>query len=628
MTQTQHQETTHLGQQTQPEPGASSFRHEPLRRLAMLAGESLTVDAFAYDAAKLVAEHFVSPACTVAVRHNAQDVLQSHADDDAKHWTRRLEAMLLEVQSQPRAIGRLYQVAESKIAAIAAPIPGEITGAIATLVSVSSRHELETTLTELRAVAATIAAGLVANTTKRSTKGASNEMAASAIQRAGVYTSIEEFAFALTNNLRNKLGAESVAFALPAGARARLVAISGLDEVKPRSPGTIAMRQAIEECLDQQRPLCAQQDDTWQNERVSTGHPLHRAWSASAHGAAVFTVPLFAGDDLTGVVAIRRRADQPVSRDDLDTTIELLAPFGAAVPMVQRATRNVLRHALDSTQGVARAAIRPGAWGIKAIAALTTLALAWFVLGTTPYKINARAIVSPAEQIQISSPYEAAIRQVHARAGDRVQQGQLLATLDTRDLELERSELLAEARALRVKVDSATAARDIPAASVAAAEQRATLARLETVEQRIQAAAIRAPSTGVLIRGDLAERIGQRLPVGEALFTFVPSDALRVEILAPEHAADELMPNLSATFSPEARPEDALLLTIERIDPAASVHEGANVVTSHAVPNSQQHPHWLLPGMEGTASINAGSRPVWWVALHRAIDAAHARFMP
>lgn len=599
-----------------------------LRDLARLAGGSATTDAITREAARLTADHFGAPFASLAVRVSAQDAEHSFARTDEPEWPQRLRDMVLEVQAEPRAIGRIYQVGGKRIAAIAAPLPGEFTGAIATMALAESTSELESLLQELRAIASTISAALNAQSNAARPSTLPSDRAAATIAKASAYSSLHEFAFALTNNLRNKLGAESVCLAVPTSGRYRVISISGLDDVKPRSPGTIAMRQAIEEAADQGRVLCAQADDQWNDNKISTGHPLHRAWSVAAAGASVLTIPLFADHEITAVVAMTRRGDRPFSPEDLASAQNLLEPFGPAIPMVRRATRPLHTHASDLVRKGIDAALRPEGWGAKAIAAAATLVTAWFLFGTVQYNVNARAIVKPVESIQLSAPFDAAVASVAVSAGDRVIAGQTLATLDTRDLELERSQLDAEIRALVVEIDQALASSDAPSAALAAARRDALAARLGTIDSRIDAAIIRAPGDGMILEGSPGERIGQRLPTGEPIFVFVPRDALRIDVHSPEHAADDIKQALAGRFAPEARPESRIAFTIDRVEPATRVEDGQNIVAARAQIDATQNPEWLRPGMRGTAQVQAGHRPVWWVAFHRITDAFHARFMP
>ncbi|MEO0512304.1 MAG: HlyD family efflux transporter periplasmic adaptor subunit [Planctomycetota bacterium] len=598
----------------------------PLTSLAQLTVLAESPDAYLADAVGLVSEHLGAPLVIASARCNARDIDAERVDEASAAWLPHLRDLALEVSAAPRPFGRRIDVHGTGVALIAAPITGKSVGTIAAVFVCEDRASVEGRLRELHAIAATVTGGLERLTGSSSTPAASPDRAADAIQRAGSYTSIEQFAYALTNNLRNKLGAESVAFALPVAGRAQIISVSGLDEVRTRGPGTNAMQQAIEEAMDQRRPLCAQADTTWQDDRISTGHPLHNAWSAAAKNAAVASIPIFADDELTGIVAIRRRVEEPFTRAEFEAAVELLVPFGVAVPMVRRATRSLLGHTRDTVREAALEAIRPRAWGWKALAIATTAFAGWFSFGTMPYAVSARAAVRPSERYVLAAPFDGSVTAADFRAGDVVAKGQLLATLDTRDLELERAELLAKSATLRVELDSRAAAGELSDAALAAAELGANQARVSTLDRRIEDARIVAPDDGVIIAGEPRELLGQRLQMGDPIFTFVPSSRLSVEIYAPEHAADDLSAGQNASFAPDASPGFSLPLTVERIRPSAEPRDGRNTVAATAVPTGSERPDWLVAGMEGSAKVNAGKRRVWWVVFHRLIEGAQARF--
>ena len=75
---------------------------------------------------------------------------------------------------------------------------------------------------------------------------------------------------------------------------------------------------------------------------------------------------------------------------------------------------------------------------------------------------------------------------------------------------------------------------------------------------------------------------------------------------------------MAARFSPFARPEQDEPLEVIRIAPVAEVRGGRSVFVVTA--NSIGAHEGLHPGMEGIAVVDAGPRPTWWIASHRALD--------
>lgn len=56
-----------------------------------------------------------------------------------------------------------------------------------------------------------------------------------------------------------------------------------------------------------------------------------------------------------------------------------------------------------------------------------------------------------------------------------------------------------------------------------------------------------------------------------------------------------------------------------RIIPAAEVKSGENTFPVRMTMN-EKPPFWWRPGMSGVVKIEAGDRPLIWIATHRLID--------
>lgn len=618
-------ETKNKPPTTSPRP---TDRDATLRAIVALADNAPSADALLLDAARLIAEFFNGPAAAAATRFGASEAEQlwTHdQNDDA--WRKYLRVAMDRAGTNAAPVGTLHSTNSSRLAIAAAPLPWRGGGAIAVLTRCEDKPELIQLLEQLRAVAAALASACTANQARPATDGDAQTLLG-ALQRAGTYERMDAFAFALTNNLRNRLGAESVTLGLPRDGKIRISAISGFDTVKPRGRTGGSMRQALEECLDQGRLLCAQPDDTWRDERASTGHTLHTAWSESAGGASVASVPLFADDMLVAVVGIQHAKDRRFSREDLASIESMLTPFGVAIPMIERSTRPLSKHATSAAASIARRTFSRKGMAGRIAALASTVALAWFLFGKIPFQVHARASVEAPRRVQISSPFESRVTGVLVSAGDRVRKGDTLVQLDTTELELERSELNADIDAHNAEISRALAERDVPAAGLTAARLRAAEARLATVQSRLAAATVTAPADGLVLACDLDERLGQRLPIGEPLLVLAPGDGATLEIRCPEHAVDDVLDATTGRFSPESHPGMAVPVTVERIEPSAQVIEGQNTVIVQARLETGELPDWLMPGMEGVAKIDAGDRRVWWVALHRVIDELTVRFMP
>ncbi|RKH42309.1 efflux RND transporter periplasmic adaptor subunit [Corallococcus sp. AB050B] len=217
-------------------------------------------------------------------------------------------------------------------------------------------------------------------------------------------------------------------------------------------------------------------------------------------------------------------------------------------------------------------------------------------------------VVVASQVLDVVSEVEGRLSEVKARLGDRVEAGQVLATLDPEPLKLELSARQANARAAeaeherasllltqakqklqreqRIRAYSAAEALEAAESTVALAEADRTLAqarlseartRLAQAERDVAQARIRAPFTGIITEQYLTPgmRVGRATPLLR-----VVSDDLRLRFAVPETLAPSVRPGLPVRVR-LAAVDAELVGTVERVAPEvdpASRHQKAEAV--------------------------------------------------
>ncbi|MEM7260475.1 MAG: HlyD family efflux transporter periplasmic adaptor subunit [Planctomycetota bacterium] len=453
----------------------------------------------------------------------------------------------------------------------------------------------------------------------------SNQPASSkAMRAAGQYESRYELAFGLVNQLKTKSGCDLVALGVVQRRRVEVLAISGFDEVKRRSPGIVHLRQAMEECVDHSELIYYQkEDDGWSEERRADFR-LHRQWHEAAGGDCVATIPLVEEGDTRYVLALRRGRSRTFTGGELEKYSDLIQPYTPVLDIVEKANRSVTQHAAFAMGESAVRTVQPGHWVRKVSLIVGVLAMLWFVLGTRHYHMSVPAVVVPAEVRQISSPFDAVLREVAVVPGDLVEPGQLLCRFDVEKLELERKTLEGDVDRLHVELRKARADRDAVAVRLVEAQISSYRAQIDTTQFHIDSARVVAQEYGVVVGGDLRERVGDLLRTGEPLFEISTDGRVRLDLHVPESEVALITPGLAGQFTPFSRPDAAFNLEVQRIAATASQHSGRNVYAIEAaVPNQES---WMRGGMEGMARVDAGPQPVWWITLHETIDTLRMKF--
>jgi RND family efflux transporter MFP subunit len=209
--------------------------------------------------------------------------------------------------------------------------------------------------------------------------------------------------------------------------------------------------------------------------------------------------------------------------------------------------------------------------------------------------------LSPVLQSTVRSKVPGEVQKVLVREGDRVTEGQVIATIDTADL---KARLDAQAAALEESRAKETLARKnrennqqllrqnfisqnafdttVSNYDAAAAAAKSAEAQLRMAEKAMQDALVRAPFAGVVSRRMV--NVGEKVTVDSQMFTVV--DLAKMEIEAPAPAAE--IPGVKvgqvAHMRVDGFGERVFEGRIERINPAAE--QGSRAITLYvSVPN-------------------------------------------
>ena len=240
------------------------------------------------------------------------------------------------------------------------------------------------------------------------------------------------------------------------------------------------------------------------------------------------------------------------------------------------------------------------------------------------YSIRADCRLVPTVKRVIAAPFQGQLRTSFVRPGDRVTEGQPLAELDNRELQLKEAELTAaRERALKQR-DKAMSndgeGADFAAAQLAAFEAQSVGQELELTRRRLAMLALRAPLAGVVVSGDLRRAEGQPVQQGQVLFEVAPLEEMIVEIDVPDREISRVRAGLPLRFRLEAFAGQQWSGQVDRLHPRSEQREGRNVFICEAPIRNDDARHDLRPGMRGRAVIEGDRRPLIWIVGHRLWD--------
>jgi Barrel-sandwich domain of CusB or HlyD membrane-fusion len=599
----------------------------PFAEITNLARKASSVARFLSDATSCVVRAFSAPYGAIHARFGAEIV--SHdahtGPGDPKFWKATLHQFLTDSLTDPKPHARMLRARSGKgnLALLSAPIfapGGSSIGAIAIVVAVKDEGEWTSKLASLESLCRFISATseFVGQTSGGGASVGGGAIGEQGMSKAWVCDSAEQFAFSITNELRNKLGLEQVSLGIKHRSRAKILSISGLDKVVTKSPGVVALRSAMEECLDAGVPILFHRGAQWDEASEGPIYLLHKQWHGAANGDAVASIPLSYDGQTMAVLSLRSRADHPLSMEKINQIRKRVEPITPALLLARRATRGVGRHAVDTMQGSYDDLFSEGGVGRKIAVVVGIVAALFFAFGTMDYDLNVPCRVAPSELRHLSAPFAGRLAAAYVVAGDHVTEGQVLAELDVEELVQQQRELEAQWQVNERERDRALASGKPADAQIALANRNLVDTRLEIIKHRIAQGQIVAPFDGVVVEGDLRKLIGIVVAQGEPLYRLARPGRWKLEMEVPERAAADVQVDLHGSFASFADPRRLAPFRVVRVSPTAIVVRAKNVFIAEADVSSDELP--LRPGMEGIARVRVGRRPIRWVTMHRILD--------
>ncbi len=246
---------------------------------------------------------------------------------------------------------------------------------------------------------------------------------------------------------------------------------------------------------------------------------------------------------------------------------------------------------------------------------LAVVLLALVALSLSSYRVATDCTVEPLERRFVVAPFEGVFEKSLVRPGDVVEQNQVLARMDGRELRIEIATTNAECERVRKSHDMNLAAGKVAAAQIDRLELDRLKQRQQLLEHRSANLEIRSPRAGIILTGDLERTEGAPLTVGQLLYEIAPVDRIVVEA-----AVDEAEVALLETGQLASVRFDGLggawSGVVERVHPRSEIRDSQNIFVAEIAlddPDSR-----LRPGMKGRAKITTTESSVLGVMARRA----------
>lgn len=418
---------------------------------------------------------------------------------------------------------------------------------------------------------------------------------------------------ALCNGVATRFTCDRVSVGWQEGGYLRLKAISRTEKFDRQMAAAQALEMVMEECADQDEEVL------WPVPEGSTAVTRdHEKFAKEQTIAHLCSVPLRMESKVVAVLACERQTApfSPVEMQQLRLLCDQVTP---RLFELKRLDRWFGARLVEDARELFSKALGPEKTWPKVFAILGVLLLAALFLLRLPYRAEGNFIVRSEAVLYLTSPFDGYIDKVPVRTGDFVPKGGEIVSLNRAELLLEQSSAAAEIARYEREMEKARAARQLAEMRIAESLALQSKARLDMVNYRLGVAVMRAAFDGVVVEGDLRERIGAPVKVGEPLYKLARLDGLYVEAEVNERDVEDILHSKRAEFSFVSQPKNTYKATVVAIEPAALAKKDANVfllrLKSDTAPED-----WWRPGMTGVAKIEVEKRSLWWILTHRTVD--------
>ncbi len=329
-------------------------------------------------------------------------------------------------------------------------------------------------------------------------------------------------------------------------------------------------------------------------------------YARAVDATCVMGASLVVGGVSMGALLVIADESDPTSVALLDVLrFPIASKLGAIARTQPRAWETAIRGIASS---VSHSRIR---WAMVAIAIVAVV-----MCIPVPYEIRCNCELQPLNRRIVASPIDGPLEKTYVRPGDRVEKGDLIATIDSRELDFKIAGLDAEFKRAEQQRNRQVASHEFAESKIAELEtERVRLERAMAEHQRNELE-IRSPISGFVVSGDHYDSVGTPLKMGESLFEIAPLGKMVVEAAVDERDFSHVRKQMTVSVMLFALPHQRLTATIDHLHPEAEVRDHQNSFIAEAI---VADPSFLLrPGMRGHAWIKSDRKSLGWILFHRA----------
>jgi len=247
----------------------------------------------------------------------------------------------------------------------------------------------------------------------------------------------------------------------------------------------------------------------------------------------------------------------------------------------------------------------------------TTVALMlFFIFANGDYRVTADARLEGTVQRAVAVSIAGYVVEANVRAGDTVKAGDILFSLDDRDLRLERLKWTSQKLQSSREYSEAVADHNRAKARILSAQIEQAEAEIALLDEELERTRVKAPFDSFVVSGDLSQSLGSPVERGDVIFELAPLNSYRVILKVDERDVDDVAVDQIGQLALTSAPEEVLQIRVEKITPLSTAEEGQNYFRVEASLEGEITP-MLRPGMEGVGKINIEQRKLIWIWTYK-----------
>jgi len=301
------------------------------------------------------------------------------------------------------------------------------------------------------------------------------------LQNVMTAESVYAASISIVNDVSKRFDCDKVSIGIVEGLTVRLVAISQLADFDRRQQLIQMIEAAIDESIDQQSVLTMPAINKEQHNLL----PAHRQLHSQQAAQAFASIPLKSGNTTIGGILLARTIAKPFESKELAQCSEYVGKVAPALNLLCRSQESLFKRMKRQSSAMAAQLLQPGSlrerW--KTLAASAALIAVLFFPVT--HHVSALANIEGADKQLLVSPQSGYINSAHFRAGDQVAEGDVIATLDDRDLLMDRDKWKSELSKVNTSFSQALGSRNRAEIALLQAQKQQVSAELTLVEQQL-----------------------------------------------------------------------------------------------------------------------------------------------